>query len=45
MDAAKVGKAIRTLRRIEGYTQHQLALSMGVTDQAVSKWERGVSHN
>ena len=43
MDAAKVGKAIRTLRRIEGYTQHQLALSMGVTDQAVSKWERGLS--
>ena len=43
MDAIKVGKAIRTLRRIEGYTQHQLALAMGVTDQAVSKWERGLS--
>ena len=43
MDAVKVGKAIKTLRLIEGYTQHQLAVTMGVTDQAVSKWERGLS--
>lgn len=43
MDAVKVGKAIKTLRLNEGYTQHQLAQSMGVTDQAVSKWERGLS--
>ena len=43
MDAVKIGKAIKSLRLNEGYTQHQLAELMGVTDQAVSKWERGLS--
>lgn len=43
MDPVKVGSAIKTLRRGAGYTQHQLADLMGVTDQAVSKWERGLS--
>lgn len=43
VNAAKVGSAIKTLRSNAGYTQHQLADLMGVTDQAVSKWERGLS--
>ena len=43
MDPAKVGTAIKTLRLQEGYTQHDLADSLGVSDQAVSKWERGLS--
>lgn len=43
MDAARVGAAIKTLRTNAGYTQHQLADVMGVTDKAVSKWERGLS--
>ena len=43
MDPVKVGSAIKTLRTEAGYTQHQLADLMGVTDQAVSKWERGLS--
>ena len=43
MDPVKVGSAIKTLRNQSGYTQHQLADLMGVTDQAVSKWERGLS--
>lgn len=43
MDPVKVGTAIKTLRSNAGYTQHQLADLMGVTDQAVSKWERGLS--
>ena len=43
MDAAKVGKAIKTLRLRAGYTQHGLADCLGVTDKAVSKWERGLS--
>lgn len=43
MDSVKVGRAIKTLRTGAGYTQHQLADLMGVTDQAVSKWERGLS--
>ena len=43
MDPVKVGAAIKTLRSQEGYTQHQLADLIGVTDKAVSKWERGLS--
>lgn len=43
MNPIKVGTAIKTLRKGAGYTQHQLADLMGVTDQAVSKWERGLS--
>lgn len=43
MDAVKVGHAIKTLRLKIGYTQHRLAENLGVTDQAVSKWERGLS--
>ncbi len=43
MDPVKVGTAIKTLRLQEGYTQHDLADSLGVSDQAVSKWERGLS--
>ena len=43
MDYLKVGRAIRKLRVQAGYKQHDLAESLGVTDQAVSKWERGLS--
>ena len=43
MDPVKVGTAIRTLRSTAGFTQHSLADILGVTDQAVSKWERGLS--
>lgn len=43
MDAKKVGKAIKVLRSRIEYTQHDLADVLGVTDKAVSKWERGLS--
>lgn len=43
MDPIKVGNAIKTLRLQANYTQHSLAECLGVTDQAVSKWERGLS--
>lgn len=43
MDYRKIGAAIKYLRTYAGYTQHQLAILMGVTYQAVSKWERGLS--
>jgi glucose-1-phosphate thymidylyltransferase len=42
MDANKVGKAIAFLRRKKGYTQNKLAEKLGVSDKAVSKWERGL---
>ncbi len=43
MDPSKVGAAIKTLRLLQGFTQHDLAGSLCVSDQAVSKWERGLS--
>ena len=43
MDPVRVGNAIKSLRISLGYTQHQIAEFVSVTDQAVSKWERGLS--
>lgn len=42
MDADKVGNAIAYLRKKAGYTQKDLADRIGVSDKAVSKWERGL---
>ncbi len=41
MDQAKTGRLIRALRQEQGLTQSQLAQRLGVSDKAVSKWERG----
>ena len=43
MNHQKIGDLIRRLRREQGLTQLQLAGALGVTDKAVSKWERGGS--
>ncbi|RKJ49459.1 XRE family transcriptional regulator [bacterium 1XD42-54] len=32
-------------RKAKGYTQKKLAEKLFVSDKAVSKWERGVSHS
>ena len=45
MDQMKTGGLIRTLRRRRGLTQLALAERLGVSDKAVSTWERGVSHS
>lgn len=42
MDAEKIGKAIKILRKKAGYTQKELSKCLEVTDKAVSKWERGL---
>lgn len=42
MDNEKTGSLIRRLRRERGLTQQQLAEQLGVSDKAVSKWERGL---
>lgn len=42
MDAEKVGNAISYLRKRAGYTQKDLADRIGISDKAVSKWERGL---
>lgn len=41
MDQVKTGEMIRSLRQRQGLTQAQLAGMIGVSDKAVSKWERG----
>lgn len=42
MDTKKVGNAISYLRKRAGYTQKDLADRIGISDKAVSKWERGI---
>lgn len=42
MDKQKIGKFIMQLRKSKGMTQKNLADEIGVTDKAVSKWERGL---
>ena len=37
------GSTIAALRKEKGMTQQELAQNMGVTDKAVSKWERNLS--
>ena len=39
----EIGNQIKALRTRRGITQDILAEKLGVTAQAVSKWERGVS--
>ena len=43
MDIKKVGQAISYLRKRAGFTQKTLADCIGISDKAVSKWERGLS--
>ena len=38
-----LGTKIRELRRRDNRTQEALAAAIGVTSQAVSRWEQGVS--
>ncbi len=45
MDQMKTGRFIAQCRKEKGLTQFQLGELLGITDRAVSKWERGVSHN
>ena len=41
MDMQKLGKNIAALRKSNGFTQETLAQRLGITPQAVSKWETG----
>ena len=43
MDQIKIGKFIADCRKKKNITQEQLAEKLGITDRAVSKWERGLS--
>lgn len=43
MDSISIGKIISEQRKSKGLTQEQLANQLGVSPQAVSKWENGIS--
>ena len=43
IDNARFGAFVARLRKEKGLTQRQLAELVGVSDKAVSKWERGLS--
>lgn len=43
MNKKTLGMMIASLRKEQGMTQLELAEKMGVTDKAVSKWERDLS--
>ena len=41
----KIGETIKNLRAERRVTQEQLSSFLGVTPQAISRWEAGVSHS
>ena len=43
MDQNKIGKFISEVRKEKKLTQEELANQLGITKNAVSKWERGIS--
>lgn len=43
MDKIKTGELIRETRKSKNYTQNELGDMLGVTNKAVSRWEKGVS--
>ena len=45
LEQKSIGEQIIAFRKKNGWTQEQLAGFLGVTYQAVSKWETGVSHS
>jgi len=42
MDNTKIGAFIKNLRKDKNLTQKELADKLGITDRAISKWERGM---
>ena len=42
-DVSRIGDNIASMRRNAGLTQEGLAFQLGISAQAVSKWERGDS--
>ena len=43
MDQIKIGRFIADCRKKVNLTQMQLAEKLGITDKAISKWERGIA--
>lgn len=45
MNYEKVGSVIYQLRKESAMTQQELADKLFISNKAISKWERGVSHS
>lgn len=45
LDMKQVGIRISKLRKSAGMTQMEMADRLGISFQAISNWERGVSHS
>lgn len=45
MDKEQFGRFVYQLRKEKNMTQKELGEKLHLTDKAVSKWERGVSHS
>ena len=45
IEKERFGTFLNELRRERGMTQKELSQHLYVSDKAVSKWERGVSHS
>ena len=45
IDRERFGPFVAQLRKEQGLTQKELAERIHVSDKAVSKWERAVSHS
>ena len=43
MNQVRIGKFITECRKQKSLTQMQLAEKLGITDKAISKWERGIA--
>lgn len=43
LNTEHIGALIARLRKEKGMTQQELAAQLGITDKAVSKWERSLS--
>ena len=43
MNQIKIGRFIAECRKTANLTQMQLAEKLGITDKAISKWERGIA--
>lgn len=41
MNSEKIGQTILSMRKAHGWTQHELAEKLSVSDKTVSKWENG----
>lgn len=43
MNQKKIGQFIKELRKKKGFTQEQLAETLGVSSRSISRWENGIN--